>query len=202
MFREYLNFYVSILMICSPFSAITVLLSLTRDLSLKERKKISLRSSFVVVFILVGVTWTGATVLNFLQISVPAFQIVGGSVLFSLALSMLKGEVSPMKKTPEEARSIAVVPLGIPLIAGPGAISSVIVQAGVHDSPLHHFYMTLSVVAVALTLGICLYYASFLERKIGKAGMSIFNRLGGLIVGAIAVDIFCSGVATLFPALR
>lgn len=193
-------------MICSPCSAIPAFLSLTEGRSIAQRKRVGVVASFAVVIILVGVAWIGDGIMSFFGIRLATFQIAGGIILFLLALSMLHGEVSKMKHTPEEMEdfqkeSVEIVPLAIPLMAGPGAISTVIVAAGDYPSIMDHVYLTICLILVALTLFFCLYFASFLERKLGKTGLKLINRIGGLIISVIAVDIISKGIGDLFPAL-
>lgn len=205
-FQEMIKFYISIFMICSPCSAIPALLSLTQGRSLKERKKVAIVCSIAVGIILVSVAWAGDFMMGFFGIRLATFQVAGGIILFLLALSMLQGEVSKMKHAPEDLHtskeSVEIVPLAIPLIAGPGAISSVIVVAADHPSVLDHMYITVCLIFVTLTLCLCLYFASFLEKKLGKTGLKLVNRIGGLIISVIAVDIFAKGLLDLFPGLQ
>ena len=101
-----------------------------------------------------------------------------------------------------QKESIEIVPLALPLMAGPGAISSVVVAAGDFPGTLNHIYLSICLFFVALSLGLCLYFATFFERKLGVTGMKLVNRLGGLIISVIAVDIFSQGIRELFPGLQ
>lgn len=202
-----IQYYVALLVICNPFSAIPGLLSLTQGRSLEEKQHTGMRASIAVAVILITVTWIGAPLMNFFGISVAAFQLAGGIVVFLLALSMLNAEVSRMKQTTEdqkEARhkdSIAVVPLAIPLMAGPGAISTVIVATNDFPGLASQVYASICAVLVALSMGICLYFAGRLERMLGQTGINIVNRIGGLILAAIAIETFSKGAIGLFPGL-
>ena len=204
---QLINFYIAVLMVCSPFSAIPVFLGLTQGKSLQERRKIALVAFFSVGIILVLVTWIGTPLLSFFGIRIGAFQLAGGIIVFLLALSMLNAEVSRMVQTSEDQEeakkkeSIAVVPLAMPLMAGPGAISSVIVATELFPSTEHRMYLSLCFLLVAVTLGLCLYFSSFLERWLGATGLNIVNRIGGLILAAIAMETIAKGVVALFPGL-
>jgi multiple antibiotic resistance protein len=141
-----------------------------------------------------------------LGIKLPAFQVAGGVVLFILALSMLNAEESPIKQTVEEVKerkseSGAIVPLAIPIIAGPGAISSIIVDVNQFPGLLNQIVLSISAILVALVMGVILYFAANLEKMIGSSGINVINRLGGLILAAIAIQSLANGVMGLFPFL-
>ncbi|MBS0604359.1 MAG: NAAT family transporter [Verrucomicrobia bacterium] len=204
---QFVNYFISLLVICSPFAALPALLGLTHGLSDKEKKRTGVIAGIAVGVILITMTWIGGPVLDFLGITVPAFQVAGGFVVFLLALSMLNAETSRIKQTTEdqkEARhkpSIAVVPLAIPLMAGPGAISTVIVAVNTHPGVMNQVYYSAGAVLVALTLGITLYFATQFEKMLGQTGINIVNRLAGLILAAMAVQTLSKGIIGLFPFL-
>ena len=202
-----IKYYISLLVICNPFSSIPALLNFTQGRTAEEKKRTGIVASFAVAIILLIVTWIGSPLLAFFGIRVAAFQAAGGVVVFLLALSMLNAEVSRMKQTEvdkKEARhkeSIAVVPLAIPLMAGPGAISTVIVTVDNAASKIDLLWLSFCAVFVALSLGICLYFAVALEKWLGVTGINIVNRIAGLILAAIAVETLAKGLLGLFPGL-
>jgi multiple antibiotic resistance protein len=145
--------------------------------------------------------------LDFLGISVPAFQVAGGFVVFMLAMAMLNAETSRIKQTTEDQKeakhkhSIAIVPLAIPIMAGPGAISTVVVAVNSHPGVLNQIYFSGSAIIVALVLGITLYFSTGFEKMLGQTGINIVNRIAGLILAAMAVQTLSSGIIGLFPFL-
>ena len=206
-FNQLVHYFISLLVICSPFSALPALLGMTQGLSVEEKRHTGLIAGIAVGVILLLMTWIGSDFLSFLGISLPSFQVAGGVVVFLLALSMLNAETSRMKQTTEDQKatkrkeSIAIVPLAIPLMAGPGAISTVIVSVGNFPGVVNQVYMSICAVFVALVLGLTLYSASRLEKMIGYAGINIINRLAGLILAAMAVEMLAKGASGLFPFL-
>lgn len=142
-----------------------------------------------------------------LGINLPAFQVAGGIILFLMALSMLSAEESPIKQTTEEqkekrtAETGAIVPLAIPIIAGPGSISTVIVSVNDFPGILNQLFLSFSALLVSLVMGALLYFASNLEKLIGTSGINIINRLGGLILTAISIQTMANGFIGLFPVL-
>lgn len=206
-FPQLVNYFISLLVICSPLSALPALLGLARGRTLEEKRRTGIVAGFAVGIILVFVTWIGGPFLDFLGIRVPAFQMAGGTVVFLLALAMLNAEQSRMKQAQEDEgesihkESIAVVPLAIPIMAGPGAISTVIVAVKDYPGFLNHFYMSISAICAAAVLGVVLYFAGSIEKMLGHTGINIINRLGGLILAAMAVESLARGAVGLFPIL-
>ena len=205
-FSQFVNNFISLLVITNPLSALPAVLRVTRNQSLAQKRQTGLTSAFAVGVILLVVTWIGTPLLQILGIKLPAFQVAGGIVLFMLSLSMLNAEESPIKNSPEEQKQKqsdmgAIVPLAIPIIAGPGAISTLIVSVSQFPGPYNQMIISISCLLVALVMGVLLYFAANLEELFGKAGINIINRLGGLILAAIAVQTLASGITGLFPVL-
>lgn len=142
-----------------------------------------------------------------LGIKLPAFQVAGGVIIFMMAMSMLSAEESPIKQSAEEGKekragdSGAIVPLAIPLIAGPGAISTIIVNVSEFPGIYNLMILSVSAILVTLVMGMLLYFASNLEKMLGQSRINIINRLGGLILAAIAVQTLANGIKGLFPML-
>lgn len=203
-FADIINYYISLFSVCSPISALPALLNLSYGKSDEEKKKIAVTASFAVAVILITVTWIGLPFLNTLGIRIPAFQVAGGFVLILIALSMLNAQPSRIQQTREDQveavhkASIAVVPLAMPIIAGPGAMTTVIVGASIWTGALNRFYLSLCAVLVALTTGTVLYFASHIERVLKHTGINIVTRIGGLILASMAVQSMASGLHGLW----
>jgi len=206
-FGQFVNSFIALLVIANPLSALPAVLKITRNQSLAEKRKTGLVATFAVLVILVVTTWVGTPLLMILGIKLPAFQIAGGVIIFMMALSMLSAEPSPIKQTQEEQKdrisgeSGAIVPLAIPIIAGPGAISTLIVYVNEFPGIFNMIILSMSCVLVALVMGVLLYFASSLEKLLGQSRINIVNRLGGLILAAIAVQTLANGLTGLFPFL-
>jgi multiple antibiotic resistance protein len=206
-FPQFINHFIALLVVANPLSALPAVLRITRNQNLKEKRYTGLVSAFSVGIILLISTWIGTALLSVLGIGLPAFQVAGGIVVFMMALSMLSAEESPIKNTPDEHKGRhselgAIVPLAIPIIAGPGAISTVIVSVNQFPGLLNQLLLSLSATLVAICIGILLYFAADLERIFGTAGINIINRLGGLILAAISIQIIATGLIGLFPTLQ
>lgn len=204
-FSQFVNHFIALLVIANPLSALPAVLRVTRNQTLAEKRHTGLVSAFAVGIILLIVTWIGTPLLVILGIGLPAFQVAGGVVIFMMAISMLNAEESPMKQTPEEHKERqgdmgAIVPLAIPIIAGPGAISTVIVSVNQFPGILNQIFISVSSILVALAMGVLLYFAADLEQLFGKSGINIIKRLGGLILAAISIQVLAQGITGLFPA--
>jgi len=200
-FSAVMNYFVSLFMICSPLTAIPVFLSLTQGRSVRERWRVGLSSGIAVAVILISTTWVGSYVLQFLAIRVASFQCAGGIVLFLLALSMLNAKISPIRQTEEEVTpksSIAVVPLAIPLMAGPGAISGAPVASTTFSSFSDRCILSLCALVLGGIVTLLLCFSVQIERYLGSTGMNIVTRIGGLILGSLAIEIFFQGIEGLF----
>jgi multiple antibiotic resistance protein len=205
-FSEFINHFIALLVIANPLSALPAILRLTKNQSAEEKRHTGRLATLAVGVILLIATWIGKPLLMLLGIGLPAFQIAGGIVVFLMALSMLNAEESPIKHSAEESKgkqtgSGAIVPLAIPMIAGPGAISTLIVNVSQYPGMLNQILLSVSAILVTLVIGVLLYFSAHLEKVLGQTGVNVINRLGGLILIAISVQILASGLIHLFPIL-
>ncbi|GAA4465168.1 MarC family protein [Novipirellula rosea] len=201
---DLIKFVAAIFVITNPLGAVPMFLSLTKDYSSEERRRAALLASLTVAIILSANILMGALILRFFGISIPAFQVGGGIMILLLAISMLQARQSGIKHTREEREeavqkdSIGVVPLGIPLLAGPGAISTVILFAHQNQGWTNHLIM----IGVCVVLAFCIWGALRLAERIGqllgRTGINIGTRLMGLILAAVAVQFIFDGAHTLW----
>jgi multiple antibiotic resistance protein len=203
---QFVNHFIALLVIANPLSALPAVLRITQNMTLSEKRRAGITSAFAVGIILIMVTWIGMPILMILGIQLPAFQVAGGLVLLLMSFSMLNAEESAIKSTTEEQKerrtaSAAIVPLAIPIIAGPGAISTVIVSVNVYPGLINQLMITISCTLVALSMGVLLYFACNLERILGKSGINIINRVGGLVLAAISIQALANGIIGIFPGL-
>lgn len=204
---EYSRFFVALLVIIDPFAAVPIYLALTKNHTVAERKRIAGISAFTVALVLVTVSLAGETLLTGMGTSLASFRVGGGIVLLLMSFAMLRGESDSVRTTPaEEAEAqdrsiIAVVPLAIPLLAGPGAISTVVIQMHRPGAEHHALLVIFAIVLVCLLLWLVLRMATVIGNVLGQIGLNIINRLFGLILAAIAVEIMANGLRQLFPVL-
>lgn len=204
---EYTRLITALLVILDPFAALPLFLSLTASYKAQERHRVAMVTTITVALVLVITALSGEALLTWMGTSLASFRIGGGIVLLLMALALLKGQPDLVRATPTESReaaskaSVAVVPLAIPLLAGPGAISTTIIAMQRSEAEYHGLLVIASILLVCLILWIVLRLASPIARILGNIGMNIINRLFGLILAAIAVEIMANGLKQMFPAL-
>ncbi|MCU0840678.1 MAG: NAAT family transporter [Thiobacillaceae bacterium] len=206
---ELLKIAISLFAIVDPIGSVPLFLSATHGWS-RERRADAARVAAVTVFVVLGVVvFLGESILSFFGISLASFSVGGGILLLLLAISMMQAQSAPMRQTEEEAEeavereSVGVVPLGIPLLAGPGAITQVIIAS--HDSGdslfLHQTLLLLPIALVALAVWLTFRAAMPLAHRLGATGIHIVTRIMGLMIAAISVEMIARGLLKLFPGL-
>lgn len=203
----YAKTLIGVLAIVSPLGAIPIFLSLCSDRTPPQRKQVAKNSAMAVAIILIIATWAGDGVLGFFGIGIPAFRAGGGLLILLMATAMMHAKQSHARQTPSEAdeadnkENIAVVPLAIPLMAGPGAISLVIIDAHQTADWVSRLILSGGIIAVALTVWIALRLATPIGQKLGTTGLNIATRVMGLLLAAIGIQMLTSGIAKLLPGL-
>lgn len=201
---ELIQFIVAIFVTSNPLGAIPIFLSLTKGYTDADRRRAARMASITVGVVLTVNIALGEIILNFFGISIASFQLGGGILILLMAISMAQARQSSMKHTKEESQeaaekdSIGVVPLGIPLLAGPGAISTVIIYAHRNEGWMEHGAMIAVCIALSLTVSVALQLASRIGQILGKTGINIGTRLMGLILAAVAVQFIFEGANELW----
>jgi multiple antibiotic resistance protein len=204
---DYLRFAIALVAIVDPLAAIPLFLDLTDGYDAPLRRRTARVTALAVFGVLAGAAIVGEAILGAFGTSLPAFRVGGGLVLLLMALSMLTAEPDRTRHTPEEEvaskekASVAVVPLGVPLLAGPGAISAVILQTHSGSGAMHRILVLGVIALLAAACWLALRHAERLGRLIGPIGMNVVIRLFGLVLAAIGVDFIVVGIKELFPAL-
>jgi multiple antibiotic resistance protein len=204
---EYIKIFTALLAVVNPLGAVPVFVSMVNNESQRERRRIARLTAFSVAIVLVSACLSGESLLRFFGVSIASFRVAGGIFVMLLAIAMFHAQLSWSKATPEETREaeqkedVAVVPLAIPLLSGPGAISTVIIFAEQSSSWHYKGFLALICVAVAVIVWITLRMAIPIGAWLGKIGINIFTRLMGLLLAAIAVEIIVGGLGTLLPGL-
>lgn len=176
---EYTRFFTALFVILDPFAAIPIFLVLTKNYTATERGRVTNIVALTVFLALVIASLTGETLLRAMGTSLASFRVGGGIVLLLMALAMLRGQTDTVRTTPaeeaeaEDKRSVAVVPLAIPLLAGPGSLSTVIIQMHRIDSEYHGLAVILIIALVCLILWIVLRMAVAIGRILGNIGITL-----------------------------
>lgn len=205
---DYVQIVIGIMATFSPFAAIPIFISLTSNHSDADRLSTAKTSAIAAGMTGIVSVWIGQYILMFFGISIAAFKIAGGILLLTMAINMLHAQVPKAKNTKKElkeaqnsTKEIAVVPLAIPLIAGPGAISTIIIFSQQTSAFMHLIMMSLIMIGLSLYIWVSLRMSSFINRKLGVTGLSIISRVMGLILASISIEFMISGLKTVFPVL-
>lgn len=206
--NEYFKLLAGLLSVVDPVGAIPIFLSLTANRSLEERLRTAWVCALAVGAILLVFLLSGEYILRMFGIGIPSFRITGGILILLMGVSMLHASQDRSRQTPEERvesyekDSVAVVPLAIPLLSGPGAMSTVIVYAHENCSCWQHYLLVgLVIGTVALTVLLALWTAPRIAAILGKTGMNVITRVMGLIIFSIAVEFIAKGLIEIFPIL-
>jgi multiple antibiotic resistance protein len=208
MSSEFLKFAAALFAILNPFGNIAIFLSVTAGRSAAERARIALVASAAVLITLVIAAVIGQRILDLFGISVGSFRVAGGVIILLIALSMLHAQQSSVHHSAEEEAegqekdNPAIFPLAIPMIAGPGAITTVILYAE-HARGLTGVLAIGGVILLLCgALLLALRTASRLSSLLGSTGMNVLTRIMGMILAAIAVEMMAGGLHDLFPQLQ
>jgi len=199
---------VTLLVTLDPVALAPIFVSLTRGMNAGERRRVSLRACLIAFGILAFFGLGGEVLLRLLGVGIPAFRISGGLLLFWIAFEMVferrnerKQHTADIAITEDHIRNVAAFPLAIPLMAGPGAITAVILLAGRADGNI--VYLTALLILIALGILSCFVVFSAAERVsrwLGVTGNVVLTRLLGVILAGLAVQFIIDGVLALLRA--
>ena len=195
--------FVTVLVIMDPLGNIPIFLSLTRDFTEAQRRRAARNGSFVAALVILVFALFGERILSLLGIGLPALQAAGGLLLLIVALELLQPKPAPVAPAASEADSgeapaidlnISMVPLGTPLLAGPGAIAATMLYARKADGIGDLLVVVGALVAVLLVIYVALRYANLVARVLKDNGIHLLSRVMGLLVAAIAVQLAAEAV--------
>ncbi len=199
----------AIFVVVDPFAAVPFFLAMTSDQSAEERRETARRAAIGAWLILTAFGLVGALVFRLLGISIPAFKMAGGILLLLIAIDMIRTAPSPARITEPEVEAgqvkddVAIVPLAMPLLAGPGSIATVIVLMG-RVQPRQWWNglpVLVAVAVVAVVTYLTLAGATRVERVLSRTGMNILERVAGMLLAAIALQFLIDGAGEAFPGL-
>ena len=207
MAADYLTFtigtFIAIFAIVNPIGASTFFVALTKGYTKKLKRRVIDKAVLAATLTLLVFAFLGNYIFAFFGTSIPAFRIAGGILLFSVGFAMIQGE-SPKsqltqadRKEALEKEAVGVVPLGIPMFAGPGAITTVMVLMADAASPFDPVKVSIIVVSILVTMALSfgmLTYSDRIFKRLGRGGALAFTRIMGLILAAIAVQFVILGV--------
>ena len=202
---------VALLVLINPFSALSIYLDLTQDHSTKEKRRIARTAALAVFIVIVVFALSGGILLKVLGISVGSFQVGGGILVLLIAISLMNGNDNPAKpkidpnseehhhaqQVRRNEKAIAVVPIAI----GPGGISTVIIYSSAAKNYSDIALIIISGFLVSLICYLILIVAGRISKRLGTTGLTILNRIMGMMLAAISVEIIVAGLKSIFPQL-
>jgi multiple antibiotic resistance protein len=204
--NEYLRFVVTLAAVVDPFLAVPLFLAFTATRGEHERKRLARIVALTVVIVLGVAVFIGESLLGLIGASLPAFRVGGGLVLLLMALAMLNAQAGGVRQSRAEAQELeqgelqGVVPLAMPLLAGPGAISTSIIAVE-SGSLAHQAAVVACIGIVCLLTWLTLRAAHRIAARMGTTGLNVATRILGLLLAAMAVQTMAVGLRQLFPGL-
>jgi multiple antibiotic resistance protein len=192
--------FTSIFVLVDPVAAVPTFLALTADADRKGRRRMALRASWTCFAVLALFSFAGTLIFKLFGITLPAFKIAGGLILGIIGLDMLQAKRSPTKETPGDAEEamgkedVGIVPLGIPMLAGPGSISTVMVLMSQNSDWPHALIIFSAIAVISAVSYVVLSGADWVGGHLGESGIRILTRMMGLLLLAIAVQFVLNGI--------
>lgn len=186
--------FVAVFVLADALGNLPIFLVLTKGMEPEQRNSVVDRASVVATGVLLGFAFAGQWILNYLHISMGSLQVAGGLLLLIIALRMLEGELD----TPvvEQGRDVAITPMALPLLAGPGTLTTVMLLMS--ESPDAHISVVIGMVAAMLISWLIVRQATLIDKWIGPEGALIVTQLLGFLLAALAIEIGSAGIRELF----
>ena len=202
---------ITLLAVVNPLACVPFFIHFTQGFSKAQRQRTILVSSFTAFVVIAASALLGLQILEFFGISLASFQVGGGMLLLTSALSMLNAQPAEARANADEVHdaearatvgaSIAVVPLASPLLTGPATMSTMVIYADKAKTVLQLGTLVGYGVVIGLATALCFAMAAPIARVMGKTGINVMTRLMGLILAALAVEVMADGLHKLFPVL-
>ena len=196
--------FTTILVVVSPISGVVTFISLTSEMTNEKKNEIAKKSVTIACFIALLFAITGKMMLNLFSISVDSLRVAGGILLFSISFDMMNAKVSRGSITEEEIsqsqerEDIWIFPIGLPLLTGPGTISTVIVLMGGAQNIEQKIMVIASIILTFVVCSCVFLFSRSIHKLIGYNGMLVFTRLMGLLLAALAVHLTATGIINIF----
>ena len=199
---EYVQLFTGLLAMFNPVTTAVIFIALTESRPPRECRKIAVTAALASGVTLAVADFAGESILHAFGITIPSFRIAGGILILMTSLVML-GAKQPVAGADKDdpSKSVAVVPLAIPISAGPGSISMIILFSARTPSLTHDLLILIPIALVCLILMISLFAAPALTAKVGPSGMDVVTKVMGLLLAALAIEFIAGGIGGLWPHL-
>lgn len=205
-FDDSIKLLVSLLSILNPIGVIPIFITLTGSFSDEKVSRIATSCAITVGITILLSLVMGQKVLNFFGISLASFSVGGGILIFMMSLQMISAKQATQKLNEEEANSldpneIGIVPLAIPLLAGPGTISQAIIYSNKLETSSYWLGAVVVVLIIIVLTKIIFQYSRKIGKKLGTIGLNVMTRIMGLIILSLSIEIIAAGIRDILPAL-
>ena len=192
--RFFAEVFITLFVIMDPPGTVPIFLGLTGAMTGKQRNRAARQAILVAFGVIVSFALFGQQLLSYMHISLPALQASGGLLLLLVAMELLTGKLEEPQPSGNAGVNVALVPLGTPLLAGPGAIVATMVFVQRATEPAHWVSIALGVIAVHITLWLSMRFANVIHRVLKDSGTTLVTRIAGLLLAAIAVQLVADAI--------
>lgn len=190
----FISTFLKMFFIMAPFFALTVFLTVTQEASAKQKKALAIKVTISVIITSMILLFFGKHIFTIFGITLDAFRIGAGALLFLTAIELVKGSKDSAKIGDKDVLQQAVVPLSIPVIVGPGTIGILLVMGATFEDTSSMLTGSLALISAVLVIGFMLYSSSIFERMMGKQGLLVISKITGLILAALSAQIVFTGI--------
>ena len=190
----FISTFLKMFFIMTPFFVLSVFLTLTQDATPKEKKALAIKVTISVIIASLILLFFGKHIFSVFGITLDAFRIGAGALLFLTAVELVKGSKDGAKASDKDISQLAVVPLAIPVTIGPGTIGILLVMGATFESKASLIMGSLALVSAVLVIGLMLYTSTLFERLIGKQGLLVISKITGLFLAALSAQIVFTGI--------
>ncbi|MDD2389543.1 MAG: MarC family protein [Desulfobacterales bacterium] len=200
--QDALSYFLAVWMkfffIFTPFFALSMFLSMTIDHTAPQRRKLAVQTTSAVTVLCFGLYYFGNIIFAVFNITLDAFRVGAGALLFLSAIELVQAKPTPSGSYRDS--EIAVVPLAIPIIVGPATIGTLLVLEAEMSTSIEKMIGTIALITAIASIGIILFFASYIESILGRRGINILSKMTGLILAALAAQMILSGTRHFFMA--
>lgn len=185
----FLQAFVTLFVIIDPPGIVPLFLGLTRGRPVRTKRRLAVQAAVVAFGVIVGFALFGRAILTYTQVQLPALEGAGGLLLLLVSLQLLTGKTEEPTSSDRATTNVAFVPLGTPLLAGPGAIVATMLYVQRIHGPLNVLALALAIAAVAVAAWLSMRFAEVIHRVLTDNGVELLTRIAGLLLSAIAVQL-------------
>lgn len=190
----FISTFLKMFFIMTPFFVLSVFLTVTNDVTPSEKKALAVKVTISVIVASLILLFFGKHIFSIFGITLDAFRIGAGALLFLTAIELVKGSKDSSSMTNKDISQLAVVPLAIPITIGPGTIGILLVMGATFDKTSSLIMGSLALVCAVLVIGFMLYSSTIFEKVIGKQGLLVISKITGLFLAGISAQIVFTGI--------